>query len=152
MLYGINTGALTSLCEVACLIAYVTMPNNLIFIAIFFVLPKLLLNALLATLNARVSLQESRRSKAWSSPSIKPLLRPYSSTPSTRDFRSSVSPTKQQMVNVTIHRDTISVADAIPQRPKSIKLAPHRLTSIVDLSELERGRASTQPYLQHLLP
>ncbi|TFK93382.1 hypothetical protein K466DRAFT_511700 [Polyporus arcularius HHB13444] len=59
MMYSINTGALTSLCAMLCLITYANMPNNFVFIAFYFVLPKLFLNSLLATLNARRRLRES---------------------------------------------------------------------------------------------
>ncbi|KAI8970569.1 hypothetical protein BD414DRAFT_540849 [Trametes punicea] len=59
ILYSINTGALTSLCALLCLITYATMPDNFIFIGIYFVLPKLFLNSLLATLNARRPLREA---------------------------------------------------------------------------------------------
>ncbi|KAI0916250.1 hypothetical protein AcV5_003243 [Taiwanofungus camphoratus] len=60
MVYSINTGILTSLCAFACLIIYAVLPlsKKFAFSAIYFVLPKLLLNALLATLNARQGLRE----------------------------------------------------------------------------------------------
>ncbi|KZT02545.1 uncharacterized protein LAESUDRAFT_402461 [Laetiporus sulphureus 93-53] len=60
MIYSINTGALTSLCSIICLIIYATEPNatKFTFIAIYFVLPKLFLNSLLASLNARQGLRE----------------------------------------------------------------------------------------------
>ncbi|KAH9833859.1 uncharacterized protein C8Q71DRAFT_909403 [Rhodofomes roseus] len=58
MVYGVNSGMLTCLCEISCLVTYATLPNNLIFLAVFFVLPKLLLNALLATLNSRSTLRQ----------------------------------------------------------------------------------------------
>ncbi|KAI0371924.1 hypothetical protein BV20DRAFT_1051116 [Pilatotrama ljubarskyi] len=58
----VNTGALTSLCALLCLISYATMPNNFVFIAFYFVLPKLFLNSLLATLNARRPLREASAS------------------------------------------------------------------------------------------
>ncbi|KAI0941075.1 hypothetical protein AcV7_002722 [Taiwanofungus camphoratus] len=60
MLYTINTGALTSLCAISCLVTYATLPDNLIFMSLFFILPKLLFNSLLATLNARHGFQEIR--------------------------------------------------------------------------------------------
>ncbi|TBU23947.1 hypothetical protein BD311DRAFT_672889 [Dichomitus squalens] len=59
IMYSINTGLLTSLCALSCLITYATMPNNFIFIAFYFVLPKLFLNSLLATLNAREALRDA---------------------------------------------------------------------------------------------
>ncbi|CDO70077.1 hypothetical protein BN946_scf184806.g4 [Trametes cinnabarina] len=40
ILYSINTGALTSLCALLCLITYAAMPDNFVFIGIYFVLPK----------------------------------------------------------------------------------------------------------------
>ncbi|KAI0946477.1 hypothetical protein AcW1_009927 [Taiwanofungus camphoratus] len=58
MLYTINTGVLTSLCAISCLVAYATMPDNYVFIAMYFVLSKLFLNSLLATLNARDHLRK----------------------------------------------------------------------------------------------
>ncbi|TBU23959.1 hypothetical protein BD311DRAFT_810372 [Dichomitus squalens] len=59
MMYSINTGALTSMAALLTLLCYASMPNNFIFIAFYFVLPKLFLNSLLATLNARQPLRES---------------------------------------------------------------------------------------------
>ncbi|KAH8096757.1 hypothetical protein BXZ70DRAFT_1009439 [Cristinia sonorae] len=59
MLYSINGSALTSLCAVVCLVTYATMSTNFIFEAFYFVLPKLYLNSLLATLNARESLRQT---------------------------------------------------------------------------------------------
>ncbi|PCH38945.1 hypothetical protein WOLCODRAFT_37260, partial [Wolfiporia cocos MD-104 SS10] len=59
MAYSIESGVLTSVCALACLIAYATMPHNYIYIAMYFVLSKLFLNSLLANLNARDTLRES---------------------------------------------------------------------------------------------
>ncbi|KAI1798239.1 hypothetical protein LXA43DRAFT_1088364 [Ganoderma leucocontextum] len=59
MMYSINTGALTSLCALLTLLTYASMPDNFVFMAFYFVLPKLFLNSLLATLNARRPLRES---------------------------------------------------------------------------------------------
>ncbi|TCD69255.1 hypothetical protein EIP91_008358 [Steccherinum ochraceum] len=59
MIYSINGSALTSLCAVVCLVTYATMSTNFIFEAFYFVLPKLYLNSLLATLNARESLRQT---------------------------------------------------------------------------------------------
>lgn len=57
MVYTINTGALTSLCAIIVLVTYATMPGNFVFICFYFLLPKLFLNSLLATLNAREKLR-----------------------------------------------------------------------------------------------
>jgi len=51
--YAINTGALTSVVSVTTVVLYNTMPSNLIFIAVFFVLSKLYAISFMATLNTR---------------------------------------------------------------------------------------------------
>jgi len=53
IIYSVNTGALTSVFSVAVLVTYNTMPDNLIFIALYFTLSKLYANSCLATLNTR---------------------------------------------------------------------------------------------------
>ncbi|KAH9842897.1 uncharacterized protein C8Q71DRAFT_226430 [Rhodofomes roseus] len=63
MLYTIECGLLMSVSSIACVIAYATlMPGNAAFLAIFFIIPKLGINSLLAVLNARYTLQESANS------------------------------------------------------------------------------------------
>ncbi|GJE98226.1 hypothetical protein PsYK624_144510 [Phanerochaete sordida] len=57
MIYSVNTGVLTSLCAICVLVTYAVMPSNFVFIAFYFVLPKLFLNSLLGTLNARERLR-----------------------------------------------------------------------------------------------
>jgi len=57
MLYSINTGLLTSVMVIVCLITFATMPDDLIYVAIYHIVSGLLLNALLATYNARPELR-----------------------------------------------------------------------------------------------
>ncbi|KAJ3482522.1 hypothetical protein NLI96_g6923 [Meripilus lineatus] len=52
-LYTVESGMITGIAAAASLIAWVTMPHNLIWLAIHFAISKLYANALLATLNAR---------------------------------------------------------------------------------------------------
>ncbi|KAI0339689.1 hypothetical protein BDW22DRAFT_1361266 [Trametopsis cervina] len=59
MIYSINSGALTSIFAIVSLITFATMPKNFIFLSILLVLPKLLFNAALATLNARRRLKKT---------------------------------------------------------------------------------------------
>ncbi|OCH90218.1 hypothetical protein OBBRIDRAFT_620742 [Obba rivulosa] len=59
MLYSINTGVLTSVFALLCFIMLAIMPGNFVYLAILFLLPKLLLNAFLAILNARQSLHQA---------------------------------------------------------------------------------------------
>lgn len=55
--YAINTGLLTGVFSIATLVTYGTMPNNFIFISLYFVLSKLYANSFLATLNTRLVLK-----------------------------------------------------------------------------------------------
>ncbi|EMD31415.1 hypothetical protein CERSUDRAFT_119794 [Gelatoporia subvermispora B] len=59
MVYSINTCLVTSICGICCLVTFSALPDTLIFIAFFFLLSKLYLNALLANLNARRILRRS---------------------------------------------------------------------------------------------
>ncbi|KAI0789575.1 hypothetical protein C8Q75DRAFT_733397 [Abortiporus biennis] len=60
MLYSIHTGALTSVCGICVVITYLAMPNNMVFMSIYLILPKLYHNALLATLNGRETLRNTK--------------------------------------------------------------------------------------------
>ncbi|KAL1944041.1 hypothetical protein VTO73DRAFT_3859 [Trametes versicolor] len=58
ILFSVNTGVVTTLCTLMALIAYAVSPHTFIYIAFYFLLPKLLLNSVLAMLNAREMLRE----------------------------------------------------------------------------------------------
>ncbi|KAI9068725.1 hypothetical protein FKP32DRAFT_1754257 [Trametes sanguinea] len=62
--YSINTGLLTSLCAIGALVSYAVAPTKFIYFAFYFVLSKLYVNSLLATLNARGSLLGNARRNA----------------------------------------------------------------------------------------
>ncbi|KAG1740222.1 uncharacterized protein EDB91DRAFT_364564 [Suillus paluster] len=51
--YTINTGCLTSVCSIACIITDALMPNNFVYLGIEFLLSKLYVNSYMALLNAR---------------------------------------------------------------------------------------------------
>ncbi|KZS91159.1 hypothetical protein SISNIDRAFT_414524, partial [Sistotremastrum niveocremeum HHB9708] len=51
--YSVNTGLITSVTSTVCLFTYVAMPTNFVFLATYFPLSKLYVNAMLATLNCR---------------------------------------------------------------------------------------------------
>ncbi|KLO07737.1 hypothetical protein SCHPADRAFT_1001444 [Schizopora paradoxa] len=63
ILYSIETGALTSTVSITALICVATMPRNLIFIAVHFVISKLYINMFLASLNTRNSLRGLKESR-----------------------------------------------------------------------------------------
>jgi len=72
MLYTINTCALTGVATAVCLVVYAATPAlNFAHAAIYFALPTLLLNSLLASLNARKALRRSL-SGISTIPSLKP--------------------------------------------------------------------------------
>lgn len=64
MRYVLITGCLTSACSLSGLITYLTMPHNMVFIGIDFLLPIIYVNSYIAMLNARISMNESQRSSA----------------------------------------------------------------------------------------
>ncbi|KLO19726.1 hypothetical protein SCHPADRAFT_992664 [Schizopora paradoxa] len=71
-LYTINTGLLTTMCSLGCLLAYILSPNTLIFVAFYLPLSKFYVNAFLASLNARQRLREkSQITRAMSAKSLR---------------------------------------------------------------------------------
>jgi len=58
MAFIINTGLLTSVCAMGCLVTYAIWPQKFIFMGLYFALSKLYVNSLLASLNARASLRK----------------------------------------------------------------------------------------------
>jgi len=57
--YALNTGIIASFFSLTCIIAYILMPRNLIFLALKIVLTGLSVNSFLAMLNARFYFQRS---------------------------------------------------------------------------------------------
>ncbi|KAM5535301.1 hypothetical protein V8D89_010986 [Ganoderma adspersum] len=66
MTYSINTGLLTSFCAIGAVVSFAAAPRKFIYFAFYFVLSKMYVNSLLATLNARGSIlgRGSRRRRA----------------------------------------------------------------------------------------
>ncbi|THH05582.1 hypothetical protein EW146_g9864 [Bondarzewia mesenterica] len=60
IVYVVGTSMLTSICAGLCLITFAISPHTFIFIAFYLVLGKLYFNAMLANLNARVGLRETK--------------------------------------------------------------------------------------------
>jgi len=63
-MYSVNTGLLTTICIILECIFWAAMQSNETYLVFFFATPTLLLNALLATLNARQELRETLYSHA----------------------------------------------------------------------------------------
>ncbi|KAF8636801.1 hypothetical protein AX17_003252 [Amanita inopinata Kibby_2008] len=70
MRYVLISGTLTTACSLSALITYAVMPNNLVFLAIEFLLTKLYVNSYLAMLNARKSVRDRSASNAGGSNAI----------------------------------------------------------------------------------
>ncbi|KAF9552151.1 hypothetical protein CPC08DRAFT_302352 [Agrocybe pediades] len=60
MAFSINTGLLTTVCAIACLVTYAIWPQRFVFIGIYFALSKLYVNSLLASLNARTAFRSGK--------------------------------------------------------------------------------------------
>jgi len=58
IIYTINNGTLTCISTIVSLICWLTMPHNLIFMALHFAIAKMYANSLFATLNMRRSFRE----------------------------------------------------------------------------------------------
>ncbi|GJE93654.1 hypothetical protein PsYK624_098140 [Phanerochaete sordida] len=72
ILYTINTGLLTSMLSLACLITFVTMPFNYVFLSLYFPMANLYANSLLASFNMRDSFRAE--STTYSVP-LTPIVR-----------------------------------------------------------------------------
>ncbi|KAJ7900778.1 hypothetical protein B0H13DRAFT_2275331 [Mycena leptocephala] len=85
-LYTLENGFLTCVTTTASLICWLTMPNNLVFLGLHFIIGKLYANSLLISLNTRKSLREMRWEKSeLGDPSVSARTRgdftvPYTST------------------------------------------------------------------------
>ncbi|KAJ6623272.1 hypothetical protein B0H10DRAFT_2213659 [Mycena sp. CBHHK59/15] len=53
MQYTLSCGVFTSACSLACLFTFILMPNNLIFLALTYILTRLYVNSFIAMMNAR---------------------------------------------------------------------------------------------------
>ncbi|EKM53304.1 uncharacterized protein PHACADRAFT_211002 [Phanerochaete carnosa HHB-10118-sp] len=105
IVYSVNTGVLTSLCAMCVLVAYATMPGNFIFISFYFVLPKLFLNSLLSTLNAREKLRGIGGSGAAAPIPLNAMVR---SNNSSKQPASGVSDDRHLAIQIQTAVDTIT--------------------------------------------
>jgi len=78
--YTLENGLVTCVATTASLICWLTMPKNLIFLGVHFVIGKLYANSLLISLNTRKELREMRwthdaqaQAQAWSGPVLSPV-------------------------------------------------------------------------------
>jgi len=91
MAYTINTGILTSLCAMACLVSFAIWPHTFIFVAIFFVLGKLYVNTILAVLNTR-SFLRTRKMGVSTIPQSPSAVEPLSFMPTLSNGHGIIEP------------------------------------------------------------
>ncbi|KAF8884656.1 hypothetical protein BD779DRAFT_1536296 [Infundibulicybe gibba] len=91
MIYAFENGALTCVATIVSMICWLTMPSNLIFLGIHFVISKLYANSLLATLNARKQLTQGRSARVSVSGDVPVVF--------SHNFRASKNPSRRVSVS-----------------------------------------------------
>ncbi|KII89434.1 hypothetical protein PLICRDRAFT_175611 [Plicaturopsis crispa FD-325 SS-3] len=110
--YTLSSGLATSTCSTAALVIYIIMPDNLIFMAIEFLLTKLYINSFLAMLNARKGISRKGEGSSVLSVSL-PMQRPSMyATQAGNDALGPISP--YDASNRVVVRDSYG-ADYSPQ-------------------------------------
>lgn len=75
-LYTIETGLVTCITTVVSLVCWISMPHNLVFLALHFTISKLYSNSVLATLNARRALRRRTRYSSSYQPTLPTIIMP----------------------------------------------------------------------------
>ncbi|EKM61271.1 uncharacterized protein PHACADRAFT_111661 [Phanerochaete carnosa HHB-10118-sp] len=118
VLYTVENGLITSIVAVLSLVCWVTMKNNLIFLALHFAISKLYANSFLATLNARKTLAQ-RTQKSSNDQNQLPLVFPNglgrTGRFSTQPPVNPIGSVMQITVEKTVHCVT-DVGDESPER------------------------------------
>ncbi|OCH93217.1 hypothetical protein OBBRIDRAFT_353211 [Obba rivulosa] len=114
MLYSINSALLTSVCALGNLITFAALPGTLIFQAFYFILPKLLLNSCLATLNARRDLRQVMNSMGSLEPIPVPHF-PSLRSPSLRFRPSHDEGVSYDVIDIRIDKSTSIKLDPPPR-------------------------------------
>jgi len=105
--YAINTGLVTSIFCALCFITYAAMPDNYIFLAFYFPLSKLYVNALLATLNARGRLREKSAASSFTLSKRTAL----SSMKTTPPHSAGLDSDQSDSVFMSVHIQTVVTSD-----------------------------------------
>ncbi|EMD35694.1 hypothetical protein CERSUDRAFT_96803 [Gelatoporia subvermispora B] len=109
IMYCINTTLLTSLCETTCFITLATMPDTFVYYTFFTILPKLLLNSLLATYNARDTVRETYRGSGDL------ISIPLSSPTYGRSVGTGAMNIDQTLDTIRIHKVTETISDMLKE-------------------------------------
>jgi len=87
VVYTFETGTLTCAGTVLSMVCWLTMPYNRLFLALHFMIAKLYANSLLATLNTRKTLRDSRFKASVSGDHALPVIFPEYSVGGSRRVR-----------------------------------------------------------------
>jgi len=116
-LYTLETGALTSLATIASLVCWLTMPRNLVFLGLHFVIGKLYANSLLASLNTRKELRRMRTRhpghRPWGLPMLSTDYPRQHSTFTTSDSHGLPDPTEVYMSPTKVQKLQINVEQTV---------------------------------------
>ncbi|KAJ3481815.1 hypothetical protein NLI96_g7405 [Meripilus lineatus] len=139
-LYTVENGMLTCVTTVVSLICWLSMPRNLIFLALHFAISKLYANAFLATLNARKVLRGKSQGSSDRSDHPMPVLFPenysrYSRNP--YNSRREVDPISTK-VSVQINVEKIIERDAESGEPSDHHISyPPSTPSQQDIADID---------------
>ncbi|THH01308.1 hypothetical protein EW145_g6941 [Phellinidium pouzarii] len=111
ILYTVNTGLITGLCALAALVTGFALPNTSLYIFFLFVIPKLYLNCLLASLNSREHLRSTLEATDEFGMSVTAsTLRAYPSRISSGMTKSQ--PNRPHHVDIRVETDTMADHEA----------------------------------------
>ncbi|KAJ7175127.1 hypothetical protein C8R43DRAFT_976016 [Mycena crocata] len=134
-LYTLENGFLTCVTATASLICWLTMPNNLVFLGLHFLMAKLYANSLLISLNTRKELREMRWNKSEWDATV-PVL-------SADDFTVPYSRTYPYGVSTTLTMSTPNAA----YRP-AFKVNPRVLPSQLEVSVERTVERSSEDFAE----
>ncbi|ESK95045.1 hypothetical protein Moror_13935 [Moniliophthora roreri MCA 2997] len=120
IIYTVTTGLMTSVIDFAIIITFALMPNNYVWLALFWVVGRCYVNSFLAALNCRDSLREKAATR---DPASFMHLTPITGSVASdrRSLYGGVPP-----LAVTIHTATVQKTDYLDS-PESISTAPAAL-------------------------
>ncbi|EJC99036.1 uncharacterized protein FOMMEDRAFT_170792 [Fomitiporia mediterranea MF3/22] len=107
MAFGLNTGAVTAICAIVCLVTGYASPNTFVYLLFSFLLTRLYMNTVLASLNSR----SVPRDKSNEGSGLKYNL--YDMRNNRTDVSSHIRPTASRVVTIKVDTETFLESDGI---------------------------------------
>ncbi|KAJ7844894.1 hypothetical protein B0H14DRAFT_2775773 [Mycena olivaceomarginata] len=147
-LYTLENGFLTCVTTTASLICWLTMPDNLVFLGLHFVIGKLYANSLLISLNTRKELREMRWNKPEWDPSV-PVLTADDFTIPTRTYGYGATTSLTMSSPSAAYRPAFKVNPRI--LPSQLEISVERRVERTsdELSDIIRQDSYGQRYQYH---